>query len=74
MKSETKLTPVAIKAADNKSDKHNHHLKPTPCGYKVAPGVCSIPGKSGRQSYDCANCNTGTDQNKRAVSKAEGKG
>jgi hypothetical protein len=48
--------------------------KPVPCGYEVAPGVCSIPGKSGRQPYDCANCNTGTDQNKRALAKAERKG
>jgi hypothetical protein len=45
--------------------------KPVPCGYEVAPGVCSIPGKSGRQPYDCANCNTGTQQNKIAVAKAK---
>ena len=74
MSSKTKQKPGAMKDADNKSDKHNHHPKPTPCGYEVAPGVCSIPGKSGKQPYDCANCNTGTDQNIRAVSKAEGKG
>ena len=48
--------------------------KPVSCGYEVAPGVCSIPGKSGRQPYDCASCNTGTDQNKRAFAKAERKG
>jgi hypothetical protein len=48
--------------------------KPVPCGYKVAMGICSIPGKSGRQPYDCANCKTGTDQNIKAVSMAEGKG
>ena len=64
MNSETKITPGAIKAADN---------KPVICGYEVAPGVCSIPGKSGWQPYDCANCNTGTDQNKRAVARAEGR-
>lgn len=48
--------------------------KPVPCGYEVAKGFCSIPNKEGRQPSDCANCNTGTDQNKRAVSRAEGKG
>jgi len=42
-----------------------------PCGYEVSPGICSIPGKSGRQPFDCANCGTGTDQNKRAIAKAE---
>lgn len=40
--------------------------KPVPCGYEVAPGICSIPGRSGHQLTDCANCNTGTAQNKAA--------
>ena len=65
MSSKTKQKPGAMKDADD---------KPVPCGYEVAPGVCSIPGKSGKQPYDCAICNTGTDQNKRAFAKVERKG
>lgn len=65
MSSKTKQKTGAMQGDDN---------KPVPCGYAVGMGVCSIPNHEGRQPFDCANCNTGTDQNKRAIAEAKGKG